>query len=143
MRTLFLSLAMVALPVTAIAGTSLVDTKALPSQQAHDVVQLTPLARAASGATAVALLDIGAGTVVPPHASTGAVRLLTVLSGEMSWGEGSTIDETLETVYPAGSILAIAAGSDHWLAARSGDVRLQMIVLDDETPVPGILEQMQ
>ncbi|MEM8587257.1 MAG: cupin domain-containing protein [Pseudomonadota bacterium] len=143
MYKVLLPLALAGLSATALAETTLIDTSALPAMQVYDVAELTPLAVSASGAPAVVLLDLDAGDVVPPHATQSGLRLLTVLSGEMSWGDGSTIDQAQETVYPAGSILTLPAGQDHWLAARSGDVRLQLIVLDDENAVPEVLEQMQ
>ena len=139
----FLPIVAAALPSAAMAGTTLVDTSALPSRQVYDVAKLTPLAVSPSGAPAVVLLDLAAGDVVPPHAADKHLRLLTVISGDMSWGDGSEIDESQETVYPAGSILTLPAGVDHWLAARNGSVRLQLIVLDDEAPTPAISEQMQ
>ena len=143
MRRLLLPLVIAALPATAAAETTLVDTSTLPVRQVYDVAELTPLAVSPSGTPAVVLLDLDAGDVVPPHATKSGLRLLTVLSGDMSWGDGSTIEEDRETVYPAGSLLIIPAGLDHWLAARGGDVRLQLVVLDDETPVPAVLEQMK
>ena len=143
MRRLLLMLAVAALPAPAIADTTFVDTSTLPVRQVYDVAELTPLAVSPSGSPAVVLLDLDAGDVVPPHATKSGLRLLTVLSGEMSWGDGSVIDQGLETVHPAGSFLIVPAGLDHWLAARGGDVRLQLVVLDDETPVPAVLEQMR
>ena len=143
MRKLLLPLVVAALPAAAAAETILVDTSKLPVRQVYDVAELTPLAVSPSGAPAVVLLDLAAGDVVPPHAAESGLRLLTVLSGEMSWGDGSTVDQSRETVYPAGSFLIVPAGLDHWLAARSGDLRLQIVVLDDETPVPAVLAQMR
>ncbi|WP_422368576.1 cupin domain-containing protein [Pelagibius sp.] len=143
MHRLLLPLAIAALPAAAAAETTLIDTSKLPVRQVHDVAELTPLAVSPSGSPAVVLLDLDAGDVVPPHAAKSGLRLLTVLSGEMSWGDGNSIDESRETVYPAGSLLVVPAGLDHWLAARGGDVRVQLVVLDDETPVPAMLEQMQ
>ena len=141
MPALAASIALLPLSATA-AETSLIDTSALPSKPVWEVAQLTPLALSAEGAPAVVLLDLDAGVVVPPHATKTGLRLLTVISGDMSWGDGSTIDETAETVYPAGSILTLPAGLKHWLAARNGPVRLQLIVLDDEKLVPAVAEQM-
>ncbi|MEM8552957.1 MAG: hypothetical protein AAGF45_11305 [Pseudomonadota bacterium] len=143
MRTLLTCLFIAALSGTAQAETTLIDTSVLPSRTVWETAKLTPLAVAPAGTPAVILLDLEAGDVVPPHAAQTGLRLLTVLSGDMSWGDGSTVNETEETVYPAGSVLTLPAGVDHWLAARSGDVRLQLIVLDDETPVPAIQEQMK
>lgn len=143
MRKLISVLAAVALPTMALAETTLVDTSKLPAKQVYEVAELTPLALSQSGTPAVVLLDLDAGDVVPPHATESGLRLLTVVSGEMSWGDGSAVDESREKTYPPGSFLIIPAGLDHWLAARSGDVRVQLVVLDDEMPVPGIQEQMK
>ena len=137
-------LALLALPAAATAAeTTLIDIGALPSKQVYGVADLTPLAVSPSGKPAVVLLDLDAGEVVPPHATESGLRLLTVISGAMSWGDGDKVDETKETVYQPGSVLTVPAKLDHWLAARSEPVRIQLIVLDDETPVPGILEQMK
>ena len=143
MRTLLPALAIAALPVSAAADTSLIDTSKLPTRQVHEVAELTPLAVTPDGVPAVVLLDLDKGDVVPPHATKSGLRLLTVLSGEMSWGNGTAIEEAREIKYPAGSVLTIPAGASHWLAARSGDVRLQLILLDDETPVEGVKAQMK
>lgn len=144
MRTLLAFLAFAALPAAATAAeTTLLDTGSLPSKQVYGVADLTPLAVSSSGVPVVVLLDLDAGDVVPPHAAESGLRLLTVISGAMSWGDGSEVDETKETVYPPGSVLTVPAKLDHWLAARSEPVRVQVVVLDDESPVPGVQEQMK
>lgn len=43
----------------------------------------------------------------------------------------------------AGTVLMLPAQTPHWLAARNGDLVLQLVVLDDEVPVPAIVEAMQ
>ena len=123
--------------------TSLINTTSLPKKQVYGVAYLTPLAVSDEGAPVVALLDLQAGDVVPPHATTSGLRLLTVLKGDLSWGDGKKVEQSKETVYPAGSILALPAGVYHWAAARSGDVRIQLVVLDEATPTPSVQEQMQ
>ena len=123
--------------------TSLIDTASLPKKQVYGAADLTPLAVSPEGAPAVVLLDVKAGVVVPPHAAKSGLRILTVLKGDMSWGDGSAVDRAKETVYPAGSVLTVPAGVDHWLAARVGDLRLQVVVLDDESSVPAVREQMR
>lgn len=143
MRRLSLAFAILVLPATAIAETTLIDISALPSQPVYEVATLTPLAVSTSGSPVVVLLDLDTGEVVAPHATDSGLRLLTVLSGDLSWGHGDTVDEAQETVYPAGSILTVPHGETHWLAARNGSLRLQLIVLDDEAPAPGIQEQMK
>lgn len=143
MKAILATALLLFLPASALAGTSLIDTGKLPSKQVYETAQLIPLAMTAKGAPAVVLLDVKDGDVVPPHATKSHLRLLTVLSGDMSWGDGSTVNPQKEKVYPAGSVLTIPSGADHWLAARNGPVRIQLIVLDDEAPVPGIEEQMK
>lgn len=143
MRSILVPILLVALPVAVVAETTRVALESLPSRQVYDVATLTPLAVSASGSPAVVLLDLDAGELVPPHAAEDGLRLLTVLSGDMSWGDGSTVDESKEVVHPPGSILTLPPGVDHWLAARNGPVRLQVVVLDDERPVPAILDQMR
>ncbi|MEM8822213.1 MAG: hypothetical protein AAGF30_01255 [Pseudomonadota bacterium] len=142
MKHLLLPL-LLAMPSVALAETTHVDTTILPSQVVYDVAELTPIAISESGKPAVVLLSLDAGDVVPPHATESGLRLLTVLSGEMSWGDGDTVDEAAERIYGPGSLLAIKAGDDHWLAARNGPVQVQLVLIDDETPVPGIQEQMK
>lgn len=144
MRPLILAAIISVMPVVANAEqTTLIDVAALPSKTVWDAAQLTPLALTSAGAPAVILLDLADGEVVPPHSADGGLRLLTVIAGDMSWGDGDTVDEAKESVYPAGSVLTLPAGLDHWLAARNGDVRLQLILLDDETPARGIAKQMK
>lgn len=143
MRHLTLTLLASMLPLAALAETTLIDTSILPSRQIYEVASLTPLALSPDGAPSVVLLDLEAGEVVPPHGTDSGLRLLTVLSGDLFWGDGDAVDPEEETLYPPGSLLTVPAGSSHWLAARNGDLRLHLVVLDDETPVSGIVEQMQ
>lgn len=143
MKSLVTILSLALVSTSALADTTPVDLETLQSKRVYDVAELTPLAISPSGTPAVVLLDLDQGDVVPPHSANSDLRLLTVLSGSMSWGDGSSVDTEKESVYPAGSVLTVPAGQDHWLAARSGPVRIQLIVLDDETPVPGIQKQMK
>lgn len=143
MKTVLTSALLALVSTVAAAETSFIDLEKLPSKQVYDVAQLTPLVLDAEGAPAVVLLDLDAGDEVPPHATKSGLRLLTVLQGDLSWGDGEVADPEKERIYPQGSVLTIPAGEDHWLAARNGPVRIQLIVLDDETPVPGIQEQMK
>lgn len=141
-NTFFLPLA-VALPSLAVADSTLIDTSMLPSRTVYEVAELTPLALTAEGAPAMLILSLDDGDEVPPHATKSGLRLLTVLSGDLSWGDGNEVNESAERVFGPGSMLTIEADDPHWLAARSGPVRIQLVLLDDETPVPGIQEQMQ
>lgn len=138
-----LLLPLLVLPAMATAETKLINTDTLPSRTVYDVAELTPLALTAEGAPAMLLLSLDTGDVVPPHATQSGLRLLTVVSGEMSWGDGDAVNEGAERRFGPGSVLAVRAGDMHWVAARSGPVQIQLVLLDDETPVPGIQEQMQ
>lgn len=143
MRTYVLTLCLAALPVLAQADSTPIDLGGLPSKTVHEVATLTPLALTEGGAPSMLLLDIPAGAVVPPHATSSGLRLLTVLSGEMSWGNGDTVDATAETVYQPGDMLSVPAGAMHWVAARGGPVRLQLVLMQGEAPVPAIQTQMK
>lgn len=116
------------------------DTAALPSKVVYDTAEVTPLAVSSAGEPKVVLLRVASGQVVPPHRTESGLRLITVVEGDMSWGNGETVDETAEVIYPAGSFLMLPEGSPHWLAARSGNVLLQLVTLDDETPTPAVVE---
>ncbi len=138
----FAVLAMIAAsPV--LAETVSFDPATLPGKTVYNAATLTPLALSAGGSPAVVLLDVPAGQVVPPHATDSGLRLLTVISGDMSWGDGDTVDPAAEQVYPAGSFLLLPPGEMHWLAARGDAVRLQLVVIDDETPVPAIADLLE
>ncbi len=116
-----------AMPSLTMAETSHIDTSILPSVTVYEVAELTPLAVTTEGTPAVVLLSLDAGDVVPPHATESGLRLLTVLSGDMSWGDGSVVDEAQERVFSPGSVLTVPAGLDHWVAARNGPVQLQLV----------------
>ena len=122
--------------------TVVIDTDTLPSGAAYAVARVTPLARDALGEPFVILLDLPAGEVVPPHTAPSGIRLVTVQRGAVHWGDGETVDPARERVFPQGTIFTIRAGDCHWLAARDGDVRLQLVVMANDAPVPGIQEQL-
>lgn len=143
MRSLIAAFVVTALPVAAYAGADLIDVDALKKRTVYGVAELTPLAVSKDGTPTVVLLHVKEGDVVPPHAASDGLRLLTVLSGELFWGDGSVVHEASERVFPPGSVLTVPAGADHWLAARNGPLSLQLVVLDEEAPVPGVKRQMQ
>lgn len=142
MRYLLPLLILSIVPATASAETMLIDVEKLKSKQVHKVALVTPLA-VADGKPMIILLDVPAGAVVPPHKTEGGLRLMTVISGDLYWGDGNEIDQSQEKIYPAGSILTLPEQDPHWLAARAGDVRLQLITLDNKVLVPNIQEQMK
>lgn len=130
-------------PTIAMSETTVVPTADLPHMMAYDVAKLTPLALTDQGTPAVIQLAVASGVEVPPHATETGTRLITVISGDLYWGDGETVELANETVYGPGTVLVLPAGVSHWLAARNGDLVLQLVVLDDEVPVPAILEVMQ
>ncbi|WP_299150885.1 hypothetical protein [uncultured Tateyamaria sp.] len=131
-------------PLIVFADTKLIDVDILESRQVHDVAKITPLA-IVDGKPMVLLLDLPAGGVVPPHAteSESGLRLLTVISGNLHWGDGTEMDQEQERVFPAGSVLVVSEQDPHWLAARDGALQLQLVTLARDTPVPGIQEQLE
>ena len=122
-------------PASSAEQTSLLDTDSLPRKKVYGVADLTPLAVSEAGTPVVALLDLRAGDVVPPHVTASGLRLLTVLQGNLSWGDGKKVDQAVERIYPAGSILMLPAGVYHWAASRSEDVRIQLVLLDEAATV--------
>lgn len=138
MKTLLACVMATTLALPGLAETVPVDPGVLEARTVYEVATLTPLALTAGGSPAVVLLDVAAGDIVPPHAADSDLRLITVVAGDLYWGDGDTVDPAKERHYPAGSILLLPAGQMHWVAARDNAVRLQLVILDDEAPVPGV-----
>ena len=143
MKRFMLAIVALSAPSIAAAETIEVDIAELPSRTVYETAQATPLAVTADGRPAIVLLRVSAGTEVPPHATESGLRLLTVIKGQMSWGDGETIDRAAERTYAPGSVLMLPPGLPHWLAARDGDILLQLVLLDDESPVAAVAEQMR
>lgn len=130
-------------PSLAPAETTLLDLGALPGKTVHETATMTPLALTEAGTPLVVTLHLEAGKEVPPHAAQSGLRLLSVLSGTLHWGDGDAIDPAAERLFAPGSILVVKPGEMHWLAARSGDLRLQIVVMRDDAPTPAVKEQLQ
>ena len=128
--------------VSLAAETKELDTDALASKTVHGVAKLTPLALSDEGKPAAVLLNLSAGQVVPPHDAKAPMSLITVVSGTLYWGDGDTVVEGAERIYLQGSVLAMPGGVMHWLAARDGDLKLQVVFLDDETVAPSVQQQL-
>lgn len=143
MKNQIFAAAVALVPTLLAADSTLIDRSALPSQEAYGVATLTPLALSDAGTPSIIVLALEDGDVIPAHATDAGLRYLTVLSGEMSWGDGDTIVQSEEKIYRPGDIITISAGDAHWLAARSGPVAAQLVLLHNESPVPGIQEQMR
>ncbi|WP_157976699.1 hypothetical protein [Parahaliea mediterranea] len=104
----------------------------------HEVAERSILAIDSEQRPMVAVLRLSDGDFLPPHGAGGGLRLLTVLSGNLSWGEGTKVDPAMERVYPAGTILEVPAeGGEHWAAARDGDVMLQVVFVRNGALAPG------
>ncbi len=56
--------------------------------------------------------------------------------------DGGQVDQGQEAIDPLGSMLVVPAQQNHWLAARSGLVRLQILVLGDQSPVSAVRDPM-
>lgn len=69
-------------------------------------------------------VHLAPGGVVPPHTHPDA-RCATVLSGDLSAGQGSTIDPSSAKKYSAGSFHCVPAGVPHYVFAKDGDVMFQ------------------
>lgn len=70
---------------------------------------------------AVAVME--GGSIFPAHTHRDA-RMSLVIEGTMYLGVGDTVDPDAEQVFEAGSVALTPAGVPHWMAARSGDVRI-------------------
>ncbi|MCH2067426.1 hypothetical protein [Shimia sp.] len=142
MKTLMSAVALTLLPAVATAETVKLDLDAVPGKTVHEVATLKPLALSAEGTPLAVLLEVPAGKEVPAHATKAGLRMLTVVDGTLYWGDGDKIDASAETVYPQGSILMVRAGEMHWLAAREGALKLQLVVMPEEAPSPGVAKQL-
>lgn len=136
MKTLsYIALALtsaLALSSTASAQTTELSLDALEFTIVHDVAERSILARNAAGQPLVALLKLDEGDFLPPHGEGGGLRMITVISGELSWGDGSQVEQTDERLFGPGALLVLPPQSGaHWAAARSGEVLLQVTFVRD------------
>ena len=141
MRSTIITLSFLLVTSLAYAETKRIDLSQIPAKKVYDAADLRPIALTNAGVPSVVVLEVDKGVVVPPHATKTGLRLLTVLSGDMSWGDGDAVRQDREKIYPAGSHLLVRAGDMHWVAARSGDVRLQLVLLHDQKLTPPVARQ--
>lgn len=114
----------------------------LKFETVHGVAQRTILATDDAGKPLIALVKLANGTVLPPHGATGGLRILTVLSGDLSWGDGDKPATAAERVFSAGTVVVVPAeGGEHWAAARDGDVLLQVVFVRDGSLAPEALAE--
>ncbi|WP_337188064.1 hypothetical protein [Phenylobacterium sp.] len=76
------------------------------------------------------------GQVLPSHGAGGGVRVLTMLSGALSWGDGDMDAAAERAVGPGSIIVVLAQGGEHWAAARKDDVLLQGVLVGDGALAP-------
>lgn len=131
------ALTALAIPAALVARTTPLDLDALRYDLMHDAARRTILATGKTGQPLVALLRIAKGSELPPHGEAGGVRLLTILSGTLSWGDGNQVDRAAERRFGPGSVIVVPAqGGAHWAAARSDDVLLQVVMIGDGALAP-------
>lgn len=139
----FVSLTALALPGLATADSSRLDLDKLHYETVYDVAQHAVLAVDAKGRPLTALLRIAKGQFVPPHGAGGPLRVLTVVSGTLSWGDGHAVDEAAERTFGPGSVIVLpAGGGEHWAAARHDDVLLQIVILREGKLAPEAAAQL-
>ena len=142
MRSTIIALSLLLITAVAHAATKRINLDQIPAKKMHDAAELRPIALTHDGVPSVVVVEVDNGVVVPPHATKTGLRLLTVLSGDLSWGDGDTVRQDQEKVYPAGSHLLIRAGDMHWVAARNGDVRFKLVLLHDQKLAPPVARQV-
>jgi quercetin dioxygenase-like cupin family protein len=67
---------------------------------------------------------IARGGSIPPHTHPDA-RILTVVSGEVYYGFGETVDMAQAKLYAEGAVFTVPANAPHWSAATTSDVVYQ------------------
>lgn len=127
---LLVALASLFVPGMAAADSTLLDLGQLRYQTVHDAAERSVLAFDSEWRPLTALLRIAKGQFLPPHGAEGGLRVLTVLSGTLSWGDGNKVDPAAEHTFGPGSVIIVpAAGGEHWAAARQDDVLLQVVIV--------------
>lgn len=147
-RQLYFGLALGALIAgAALAGsmtsqpTRVVDPAVIEGAPLYDVGTRRVLARNAEGQPLLAIAELPAGAVTPPHAATdGRVRFATVLSGTLYYADGNEVDPAAEVAYGPGSVLMIAPDTMHWAAARAGDVSFLVSIVPADAPVAALID---
>lgn len=124
--------------------TATLDISAMPSNLVfEDQGIATPLAMNEKNQPIIVMLTLKAGSKANnAHAtSDGRVRFLTVVKGTLYYADGNEVDPTKEVAYPAGSILLIASGTNHWVASHDGDVTFILTAVEKENLAPYVTAQ--
>jgi quercetin dioxygenase-like cupin family protein len=69
-------------------------------------------------------VHIRQGGSIAPHTHPDA-RILTVVSGEVYYGFGSTVDLASAQLYKTGAVFTVPANAPHWAQATTSDVVYQ------------------
>jgi len=144
-RTVLLAaLASLLAPGMAAADSILLDLDQLRYQTVYDAAQRTVLALDSEGRPLTALLRINKGQFLPPHGAEGGLRVLTVLSGTLIWGDGAKVDPAVERTFGPGSVIIVpAAGGEHWATAKQDDVLLQVVMVRQGKLAPEAAAQLK
>ncbi|WP_414900037.1 hypothetical protein ACMT1E_10120 [Sphingomonas flavalba] len=135
--------AALAAPAAATGASTTLDIDKLGYEIVHDVARRTILALDKDGQPLSLLLRIGNGQFLPPHGGGGPIRLLTVVSGTLTWGDGNIVDPAAERRLSPGSVVVLpAGGGEHWAAARDGDVLLQVVLVRGGSLTPTAAAQV-
>lgn len=128
---------------TAMADSTRIDLDKLQYDVVHDVARRGVLAVDSQGRPLSFLLRIGKGQFLPPHGAGGGIRLLTVVSGTLSWGDGNKVDPAAERSFGPGRVIVVPAqGGEHWAAARKDDVLLQIVLVGEGALTPSVAAQV-
>ncbi|HNS27010.1 MAG TPA: hypothetical protein PKN91_02700 [Steroidobacteraceae bacterium] len=144
-RTVLLAaLASLIVPGMAAADSTLLELERLNYETVYVAARRTVLALDSEGRPLTALLRIAKGQFLPPHGAEGGLRVLTVLSGTLSWGDGAKVDLAAERTFGPGSVIVVpAAGGGHWAAARQDDVLLQIVMVRQGKLAPEAAAQLE
>lgn len=142
-KVLLAAAASLVVPGVASAKSTPLDIEQLRYDSVHDAARRGVIAVDKDGRPLTFLLRIGKGQFLPPHGAIGPIRLLTVISGTLSWGDGNKVDPSAERRFGPGSIIVVPAqGGEHWAAARDGDVLLQAVLVHDGALAPEAAAQV-
>jgi quercetin dioxygenase-like cupin family protein len=116
----------------ALAQAVTLDKDSLAYEIVHNDGRKAYLAKDAQDRPITEIVRLPDGGVMPPHKGGGGLKILTVVEGDLSWGDGMEVDPSKERVLAPGSVVVIPAeGGAHWKAARSGDVLFQVVFVRD------------
>lgn len=136
MRPALLALTMSAAALAATACTQAPPITPNPADPWTQGVRFIPMSSAVHAETATVAgaqnaaglytirVKIGKGGSIPPHTHPDA-RILTVVSGEVWYGFGETVDLAKAKLYATGAVFVAPANAPHWAQATTSDVIYQ------------------